>query len=178
EVSSGNTGHREAVLVYYDSSKISYDELLDIYWKHIDPTDDGGSFVDRGFQYSSAIYYFDEKQKDLAEKSKLNLENSNKFEKDIVTKILKYSSFYKAEEYHQDYYKKNPLRYKYYRGGSGRDDFIEKNWKMENNDNNNKNNDNNNNIDNANFELKKANLTKLQYYVTQEKENEKAFDNE
>ncbi len=135
QVSSGKTGHREAVSVRYDPKIISYEELLEIYWTHIDPTDDSGSFVDRGFQYTSAIYYHNEMQRELAEKSKKELEDSKKFDKPIVTPIIKFTTFYPAEEYHQDYYKKNPIRYKIYRGGSGRDRFIEENWENQTGEN-------------------------------------------
>src|SRR5512136_179913 len=128
EVSSGKTGHVEAVQVYYDPSKISYEELLDAFWKHIDPTDSGGQFVDRGQQYRSVIFYRDEEQKRLAEKSKEALEKSGRFNKPIATEVIKFARFYEAEEYHQDYYKKHPLKYSFYRHGSGRDQFLEKVW--------------------------------------------------
>ena len=128
EVSSGKTGHLEAVQVYYDPSKITYRELLDFFWRHIDPTDSGGQFVDRGPQYRSAIFYHDEGQKRLAEESKEALGKSGRFDKPIVTEILPFKTFYEAEEYHQDYYKKHWLRYKYYRNGSGRDLFLERVW--------------------------------------------------
>jgi peptide methionine sulfoxide reductase msrA/msrB len=131
EVSSGTTGHVEAVQVYYDPAKVTYEELLDYFWRHIDPTDPGGQFVDRGPQYRSVIFYHDEDQKALAEKSKEALEKSGKFSKPIVTEIVKFTSFYQAEEYHQDYHKKNPLRYKIYRYASGRDQFLEKVWGKE-----------------------------------------------
>ncbi len=126
EVSSGTTGHVEAVQVYYDPSKISYEELVDAFWKHIDPTDSGGQFVDRGQQYRSVIFYHDEEQKRLAEKSKEALEKSGRFNKPIVTEIIKSTKFYEAEEYHQDYYKKHSLKYSFYRHGSGRDQFLDK----------------------------------------------------
>jgi peptide methionine sulfoxide reductase msrA/msrB len=128
EVSAGKTGHVEAVRVYYDPSKVTYAELLDFFWRHIDPTDPGGQFVDRGSQYRSVIFYHDEAQKNLAEKSKEDLGKSGKFDKPIVTEVIKFAKFYEAEEYHQDYYKKNPLRYKYYRHGSGRDQFLDEIW--------------------------------------------------
>ena len=128
EVSSGTTGHVEAVQVYYDPSRITYEELLEVFWRHIDPTDAGGQFVDRGAQYRSAIFYHDEEQKRLAEKSKEMLNSSGKFTKPIGTEIVKFTRFHEAEGYHQDYYKKNPLRYSYYRHGSGRDPFLEKAW--------------------------------------------------
>jgi peptide methionine sulfoxide reductase msrA/msrB len=131
EVSSGTTGHVEAVQVYYDPTRVTYEELLDYFWRHIDPTDPGGQFVDRGPQYRSVIFYHNEDQKALAEKSKEALEKSGKFSKPIVTEIVKFTSFYQAEEYHQDYHKKNPLRYKIYRYGSGRDQFLEKVWGKE-----------------------------------------------
>ena len=128
EVSAGTTGHVEAVQVYYDPAEMTYEELLDYFWKHIDPTDPGGQFVDRGSQYRSVIFYHDEEQKRIAEKSREALGKSGKFNKPIVTEIIKFTKFYEAEEYHQDYYKKNPLRYKVYRFGSGRDQFLKKVW--------------------------------------------------
>jgi peptide methionine sulfoxide reductase msrA/msrB len=131
EVSSGETGHVEAVQVYFDPSKVSYQEVLDYFWRHIDPTDPGGQFVDRGSQYRSIIFYHNEEQKRLAEKSKEELAQSGRFDKPIVTEIIKFTKFYEAEEYHQDYYKKNPLRYQYYRFWSGRDTFLKKVWGKE-----------------------------------------------
>src|SRR5512135_1347838 len=126
EVSAGTTGHVEAVQVYYDPAKVTYEKLLDYFWRHVDPTDSGGQFVDRGPQYRSVIFYHDENQKRLAEKSKEALARSGRFSKPIVTEILKFTNFYPAEEYHQDYYKKHSLKYKYYRFASGRDQFLEK----------------------------------------------------
>jgi peptide methionine sulfoxide reductase msrA/msrB len=131
EVSSGTTGHVEAVQVYYDPSKVTYQQLLDYFWRHIDPTDGGGQFVDRGFQYRSVIFYQDEEQMRLAQKSKEALDHSGRFKKPVVTEIVKFTNFYPAEEYHQDYYKKNPLRYRYYRYGSGRDQFLAEVWGKE-----------------------------------------------
>jgi len=128
EVSSGSTGHLEAVEVTYDPAAITYEKLLDIFWRQIDPTDPGGQFADRGQQYSTAIFYGDEKEKGLAEKSKNDLESSKKFDKPIATKIIKAVTFYPAEEYHQDYYKKNPAHYNSYRHGSGRGPFLERTW--------------------------------------------------
>jgi len=128
EVSSNTTGHYEAVEIIFDSSKVTYEKLLHTFWRQIDPTDAGGSFVDRGESYRSAIFYHDDAQKNAAEKSLADLQKNGPFKKPIVTKILKAAVFYPAEDYHQDYYKKNPLRYKYYRSNSGRDQFIEKNW--------------------------------------------------
>ncbi len=131
EVSSGVTGHIESVQVIYDPAKVSYEQLLDVFWRHVDPTDPGGQFVDRGTQYRSAIFYQDDEQRREAEASRDRLAQSGRFDKPIVTEILKLGPFYPAEEYHQDYYKKNPLRYKYYRYGSGRDQFLEKTWGKE-----------------------------------------------
>ncbi|MDR3555012.1 MAG: peptide-methionine (S)-S-oxide reductase MsrA [Syntrophobacteraceae bacterium] len=128
EVSSGKTGHVEAVQVLYDPKKVSYEQLLSFFWRHIDPTDPGGQFVDRGLQYRSVIFYHNEEQRAAAEKSKSELEKSGRFHKPIVTEILPFSKFYKAEEYHQDYHTKNPIRYRYYRFRSGRDQFLEKVW--------------------------------------------------
>lgn len=128
EVSSGGTGHLEAVQVHYDPKKISYADLLDVFWRHMDPTDPGGQFVDRGSQYQTAIFYHDETQRQEAEASKEALERLGRFSKPVVTKILPLRIFYPAEEYHQGYYKKSPMHYKVYRMGSGRDQFISKNW--------------------------------------------------
>ena len=128
QVSSGGTGHVEAVKVVYDPDRITYKKLLDVFWRHVDPTDPGGQFVDRGSQYRSVIFYANEKQKDLAENSKMMLEDSGRFKKPIVTDILPLGAFYPAEDYHQDYYKKNPLRYRWYRLGSGRDAFLKRAW--------------------------------------------------
>lgn len=128
EVSAGQTGHVEAVQVSYDPTRITYEELLDVFWRHVDPTDPGGQFVDRGSQYRSAIFYANEKERQLAEASKKRLADSGPFTRPIVTDILPLGTFYKAEDYHQDYYKRNPLRYKWYRSGSGRDKFLIKTW--------------------------------------------------
>ena len=131
QVSAGGTGHVEAVQITYDPTRVTYEQLLDVLWRHIDPTDAGGQFVDRGSQYRSAIFYHDEQQRQIAEKSRQALQQSGRFNKPIVTEILPFKAFYVAEDYHQDYYKKNPLRYKYYRWNSGRDQFLEKTWSKE-----------------------------------------------
>jgi peptide methionine sulfoxide reductase msrA/msrB len=123
-----NSGHVEAVQVYYDPQKVSYQELLDYFWRHVDPTDPGGQFVDRGPQYSSAIFYHDAEQKRLAEESKAALERSGRFHKPIVTDIIQFSEFYPAEAYHQNFYKTHAIKYKYYRWNSGRDQFLQKVW--------------------------------------------------
>jgi peptide methionine sulfoxide reductase msrA/msrB len=128
QVSSGGTGHIEAVKVIYDPNRISYDELLAVFWRKVNPTDGGGQFVDRGDQYRSAIFYADENQRMMAQASKDALAASGIFDKAIVTEILPLGRFYRAETYHQDYYKKNPIRYKFYRSGSGRDQFLESVW--------------------------------------------------
>jgi peptide methionine sulfoxide reductase msrA/msrB len=129
EVCSETTGHYEAVQITFDPAVFPYERLLDIYWRQIDPTDPGGQFFDRGNSYRTAIFYHNEEQKRLAEASKQALANSGRFDKPIVTQILPATAFYEAEEYHQDFHKKNPLRYKMYRLGSGRDAFLEKYWK-------------------------------------------------
>jgi len=129
EVSSGGTGHAEAVQIRYDPDKVSYEQLLDVFWRHVNPTDPGGQFVDRGSQYRSAIFYHDEQQKTAAEASKKALAASGVYDgKPIVTEIVPLSRFYPAEDYHQDYYKKNPIRYKTYRFYSGRDKYLKKIW--------------------------------------------------
>ena len=128
QVASGATSHAEAVKVIYDPDRISYAELLEIFWRHVDPTDDGGQFVDRGYQYRSAIFYADETERRLAEASRDRLASSGRFDKPIVTEIVPLGKFYTAEDYHQNYYKTNPMRYKWYRSGSGRDQFLKKTW--------------------------------------------------
>lgn len=153
-------GHVEAVEITYDPSKITYPELLDVFWEHIDPTDSLGQFVDRGPQYSTAIFYLNEKQKKLAEESKKKLENSGKLDKPVVIKIIKASKFYKAEEYHQDYYKKQFSRYKLYKLNSGREQFFTAHKYAKP----------------SKQELKKA-LTPLQFQVTQENATEPVFKN-
>ena len=126
QVSSGSTGHTEAVEITYDPGKVSYETLLDVFWHQIDPTDAGGSFVDRGTQYRSGIFYQNEDQHRLALASKEKLAQSGFYDKPIVTEVTMASTFYKAEDYHQNYYKTNPLRYKFYRYNSGRDQYLEK----------------------------------------------------
>ncbi len=128
EVGAGVTGHRESVQVIYDPSRVSYEQVLDIFWHQIDPTDDGGQFADRGFQYTTAIFYHNEAQRAAAEASKTAWEKSGAFGKPIVTPILPASTYYPAEEYHQDYYKKNPDHYKSYRKGSGREAYLKSIW--------------------------------------------------
>ena len=132
-VARGLTKHVEAVQIYYDPEQISYKDLLEVFWRSIDPTDDGGQFVDRGTQYVSGIFVQDEEQKRLAHQSKKNLEASKRFNKKIVTPIIEAKEFYPAEEYHQDFYKKSPVHYNVYRYGSGRDQFLDKVWGAERN---------------------------------------------
>jgi len=158
QVSSGQTGHVEAVQVQYNAEKITYQQLLELFWQQIDPTDDGGQFVDRGPQYKTAIFYNTDEQLTFATLSKEVLEKSGRFSQPIVTKILPAGPFYPAEEYHQDYYQKNPWKYEFYRYRSGRDPFIDKHWK-------------------AKADLKSI-LTPLQYNVTQEEGTEPPFNNE
>jgi methionine-S-sulfoxide reductase len=128
EVSSGTTGHAEAVQITFDPAKISYEKLLDAFWMSMDPTDAGGQFYDRGTQYRTAIFYQDDAQKKTALESKEKLEKSARFKSKIVTEITAATKFFAAEDYHQHYYKKSPIRYNYYRLHSGRDQFIEKFW--------------------------------------------------
>jgi peptide methionine sulfoxide reductase msrA/msrB len=131
EVSSGTTGHYEAFQVSYDPGRISYRDLLEVFWRNIDPTDQFGQFVDKGTQYRTAIFYHDEDQKRQAEESRDALAKSGKFRKPIMTKILPALEFFPAEDYHQSYYRKNPLGYNLYKKGSGRESFIAKTWPKE-----------------------------------------------
>ncbi len=128
EVGSGSTGHAESIEVVYDPQKVSYEKLLDIFWHNIDPTDATGQFCDKGNQYRSAIFYHDDTQKRLAEESKKNVAKSLKAPGPIATEIVAASTFYSAEDYHQSYYKKNPIRYRFYRRGCGRDNRLEEVW--------------------------------------------------
>ena len=180
-------GYVEAVQVFYDPQKLTYQGLIDYFWRHMDPTDSGGQFVDRGPQYRGVIYYHDEEQRRLAEESKTALGRSGHFPKPIVTEISKFTNFYPAEDYHQDYAHKNPVRYKYYRWNSGRDQFLKKTWGGEaeaatvasgaepkaaadlpGNQKYTKPSD----------EVLRKKLTPMQYKVTQEEGTEPAFKNE
>ena len=175
QVSSGTTGHVEAVQVYYDPTRVTYEELLGYIWKHIDPTDSGGQFVDRGSQYRSAIFYHDEEQRRLAEKSKEDLNRSGKFNKPIVTEIVKFTKFYEAEDYHQDYYKKDALRYESYRVNSGRDEFLTRVWGKDPETVKGKGKKVYQKPDDTTL---KKRLTPLQYEVTQKDGTEQPFQNE
>jgi peptide methionine sulfoxide reductase msrA/msrB len=173
EVSSGRSEHLEAVQVAYDPAKITYKELLNVFWRHVDPTDPGGQFVDRGPQYRTAIFYHDDEQRRLAEESKQELERSRRFKTPVVTEIRPLTRFYAAEGYHQDYYKKNSLHYSLYRQGSGRDPFIRQVWgapaeKVAGRATYTKPSE---------AELRQR-LTPFQYHVTQEEGTEPPFENE
>jgi peptide-methionine (S)-S-oxide reductase len=128
EVSSGTTGHAESIEISYDPAVVSYSKLLDVFWHNIDPTVKDRQFCDVGSQYRSAIFYHDEEQKRLAEASKTALEQSKRFSSPIYTEVIAATPFYPAEEYHQKYYQKNPIRYKYYRYGCGRDQRLKELW--------------------------------------------------
>jgi methionine-S-sulfoxide reductase len=128
QVSSGATGYAEAVQVVYEPSKVTYERLLEVFWMNIDPTTPNRQFADSGSQYRTAIFYHTDEQQRLAEASRVALARSGKFDKPIVTEIAPAGRFYPAEDYHQDYYKKNPLRYKLYRIGSGREGFLNRVW--------------------------------------------------
>lgn len=167
EVSSGTTGHVEAIEVSFNSEILSYQKLLDTFWRQINPTDSGGQFVDRGSSYLTAIFYHNEQQKKLAEQSKLKLAESKRFDKPIVTKILSAGPFYPAEKYHQDYYKKSPIKYKFYHYNSGRNQFLNKVWR-----------DKEKTYLKPNDAALKKKLTPLQYDVTQKEGTERPFNNQ
>lgn len=171
QVSSGTTGHYEAVRIIYDPKKVQYEKLLNIFWQNIDPTDSGGQFADRGTQYHTAIFYTTPEQKTIAEHSKEKLGKSGKFKAPIATAILPAKKFYVAENYHQDYFLKNADHYNSYKAGSGRAGYIEKTWGAH--------------IPNSKWEgfkkpsddVLKKKLDKLQYEVTQKEGTENAFNN-
>ncbi|MBT7521196.1 MAG: peptide-methionine (S)-S-oxide reductase MsrA [Nitrospina sp.] len=177
EVARGKTRHVEAVEIHFDPQKISYEDILEIFWRNINPTDNGGQFVDRGAQYRTGIFYKSEEQKKIAEKSKNKLIQSGRFKKPIITPLIKASTFYQAEEYHQDFFKKSYIRYKVYRAGSGRDEYINRLWG-----------------DDKEYKISRTDefpkivkvgvksqsldqLSKLEYYVTQKNGTEPPFRN-
>ena len=176
EVSSGRSGHIEAVQVRFESNKITYEEILDIFWRQIDPTDAGGQFADRGSQYRTAVFYHDEDQQALAIITRDALGKSGRFDGPIVTEIVPAGAFYPAETYHQDYAQKNPGHYKRYRYGSGRTPFLERIWGADAGKQS-------GSYKKGAFvkpkddELRKE-LTPLQYHVTQEEGTERAFSND
>jgi len=176
EVSAGGTDHTEAVQVVYDPQKVSYSQLLDVFWRIMDPTDPGGSFVDRGSQYRSGIFYHDEEQKRLARESREAMDKSGRFDRPIVTEITMLTIFYEAEDYHQDYYKKNGIRYKFYRSGSGRDSFLKKTWGDEKQSA--VGGSGNSKYAKPADEVLRQKLTPLQYKVTQRGGTERPFSNE
>ncbi len=128
DVCSGETGHTEAIEIQFDPTQITYSELLDVFWKNIDPTTPNRQFADIGSQYRTVIFYHDEKQKQIAELSKEEMGKTEIHDKPIVTEIVLASFFYKAEDYHQEYYKKSAARYERYKSGSGRDRYLERTW--------------------------------------------------
>jgi len=171
EVSSGSTGHREVIQITYDPAKVTYKDLLDVFWRQIDPTDASGQFADKGSQYKTAVFCHNDEQKNLAERSKKELQGSGRFEKPIATEILEASTFYEAEDYHQDYHRKNPARYDAYKKGSGRAKFIEDTWKKSSSGNPEK-------YKKPSKEELQEKLSYMQYAVTQECGTEPAFNNE
>ncbi len=181
QVASGRTRHIESVQVYYDEKVVSYEELLHAFWQMINPTDSRGQFVDRGHQYSPAIFFHNDSQKMAAQKSSNALAKTGRYDKPLATDIRVFKEFYAAEDYHQDYYKRNPIRYKYYRYNSGRDDYLKKIWGSELHsklmDTMDTSTKNTKTYSKPNDATLKKTLTKLQYNVTQHEDTERPFDN-
>jgi peptide methionine sulfoxide reductase msrA/msrB len=182
QVASGSTQHVEAVEIHFDPEVISYNDLLQIFWRNVDPTDAGGQFVDRGKQYTTGIFYKNNQQKKSAEQSKKRLEGKNLFNKKIITKIVPAGKFYPAEEYHQDFFKKNYIRYRVYRAGSGRDEFIKRIWGEDREYKISKTVFNGVTVPKiiyiGNKTKTKSQLTNMQYKVTQKNGTEPPFKNE
>jgi peptide methionine sulfoxide reductase msrA/msrB len=176
DVSKGGTGHIESVQVYYDPAIISYEALLDGFWRMINPTDNEGQFVDRGEQYRAVIFYHSPEQKQQAEQSRQLLNASGRYQTPVITEIRKFEVFYPAEDYHQDFYKKNALKYRYYRYRSGRDQYLEKMWGDELHEKLAQTKTNRQYSKPADEVLIKT-LTPLQYQVTQQEATEPAFNN-
>jgi peptide methionine sulfoxide reductase msrA/msrB len=175
QVSSGSTGHLEAVEITYDPSKISFQKLVDVFWTQIDPTDQGGQFVDRGSQYETAIFYHDDEQKRIAEESKARLERSGRYNRPIITEIRKYTGFYEAEDYHKDFYLKSPAHYKRYKSASGREQYLKEIWGE---DKKVKPGEKEETYEKPSREQIRENLTPMQYEVTQQCGTEPPFQNE
>ncbi|EGA65004.1 peptide-methionine (R)-S-oxide reductase MsrB [Vibrio brasiliensis] len=187
QVSSGKTGHIEVINVKYDPNSVSYEQVLDQLFRHIDPTDDQGSFVDRGRHYRPAIFYHNDEQKMIAENFIAEIDDLGIFQKPLKTELIKFDKFWPAEDYHQDYYKRNKIRYNYYRYASGRDQYLDEIFGEEREENPVTLRaliDDKKRVSNIKPYSKppaseiKSNLTDLQYYVTQEEGTERAFNNE
>jgi peptide methionine sulfoxide reductase msrA/msrB len=170
EVLSGSTGHMEAIQIKYNPDKTDFIWLLNVFWRQIDPTDGGGQFSDRGNQYKTAIFYHNEKQRKEAEESKKEIEKSGKFKKPNVTQILPFTSFYPAEQYHQNYHKKNPIKYRLYKSMSGRDSYIGRHWGGDSKKNK-------AHQKKTNYQTEYS-LTPIQYHVAFESGTETPFKNE
>jgi peptide methionine sulfoxide reductase msrA/msrB len=178
QVSRGGTGHVEALQVYYDPARVSYEELVRAYWRMVNPTDAGGQFADRGEQYTTAIFYHNEEQKRLAEQAKAALDASGRYDKPVITPIRPAETFYAAEDYHQDYHRKNPLRYNFYTRGSGRTQYLEAIWEEEPQMDTRQNTpDSTPEYTRPSDEELRSRLTPLQYEVTQEEGTERPFQN-
>lgn len=178
QVSSGKTGHLEVVQITYDSDQVAFEDLLQVFWRNINPTDAGGQFVDRGEQYSTAIFYHDAQQMKLAKESKKQMNKSPRFSGKVITPIRKASAFYPAEEYHQDFYKKSTIKYKYYRYRSGRDEYLDKTWGDDRKFIPKKRGTKMSKYTKPTEEKIKETLTPIQYKVTQKDGTEPPFKNE